>query len=92
MLYAPHGNCHFSDSNTDGLSRSNTIYTPNNQTLTDFFFEKDVEFSIGLDGLIPSTEYCCVVVASNSHGSTMSEVVSFEIEAKGKEHTQKALF
>ena len=88
MLYAPHGNCHFSDSN----SRSTTLYTPNNQTLTDFFFEKDVELSVKLDSLSPSTNYCCVVVASNSHGSTMSEVVSFETEAECKEHTKTACF
>ena len=90
VLYVPHGNCHFSDSNAEGLNRSTTLYTPNNQTLTGFFFEKDFEFFVGLDGLSPSTNYCCVVVASNSHGSTMSKELSFQTEADGKKYMQKS--
>ena len=92
--YAPHGNCHLSDSNTEGLNSSNAVYTPNNQTLTKFFFEMDVEFSVELVGLIPSTNYCCVLVASNSYGSTVSELFSFQTEADGKQciPVQSALF
>ena len=78
VYYGSDGSCSLSGTDLKKFNRSRTTYTPNNQTLTGFFFEKDSNFSIEIVGLTPSTHYCCFVVATNSHVSTRSEPVSFE--------------
>ena len=85
VYYALDGNCLFSDSGLQGLNSSIPTYTPNNQTLTSFYYLKDVEFSVELFGMTPSTSYCCVVVARNTNGSTESEVLSFETKTDSKQ-------
>ena len=78
MYYGSDHSCSLSGGDLENFNSSITTYTPNNQTLADFFFEKDLEFSIQIFGLIPSTQYCCFVVATNNHDSTKSELVAFE--------------
>ena len=78
VYYGSDHSCSLSDGDLQKYSRSITTYTPNNQTLEDFFFEKDLKFSVEIVGLTPSTHYCCFVVATNNHDSTKSEPVAFE--------------
>ena len=86
VYYSPQSNCPFSASNLEDFHSSITTYTPNNHTLTDFFFEESMKFSVNIGGLTPSTTYCCFVVATNSYGSTSSEHFSFETEINGKKY------
>ena len=78
VYYSSDHSCSLSGSDLEKYNSSITAYTPNNQTLTGFFFDKDLNFSIEIVGLTPSTHYCCFVVATNNHDGTKSEPVSFE--------------
>ena len=78
VYYGTDHSCSISGGDLENFNNSITTYTPNNQTLADFFFDKDLKFSIQIFGLVPSTQYCCCVVATNNHDSTKSEPVAFE--------------
>ena len=84
VYYAPYDSCPFSVNVPEGFNRSITTYTPNNQSLTDFFFEKDVSFSVVRLGLMPSTNYCGFVMARNTNSSEMSAMFTFETKTTGK--------
>ena len=87
VYYASDHSCSLSGGDLEKYSSSITTYTPNNQTLTDFFFDKDLNFSIEIVGLTPSTHYCCFVVATNNNGSTKSDPISFEIKTDASDTT-----
>ena len=60
VYYGSDGSCSLNDVDLEKLSQSITTYTSNNQTLAEFFFEKDLNLSIQVFGLVPSAHYCCL--------------------------------
>ena len=81
--YASYESCQSSGSSSEGFNSSIVTYTPNNNTLNEFFFEKNMEFSVEITGLEPSTIYCCFVESRNTNDTEMSVVTSFETNANG---------